>query len=96
MKGLLPASLWLTAMLLPAWAAQAEAGAGEEAATIVESSTDLLGLYQQPPHANSYARLKARGLRVLNIPAEERFAAVWKPDGYASGRILVLLHGTAG
>ena len=67
-----------------------------ETAQIVESKTDLLGLYRKPRHSRNYTLLKERGLRVLNLPEEERFAAVWKPEGYASGRILVLLHGTGG
>jgi predicted esterase len=68
----------------------------EREQSIVESDTDVLGNYQKPQHARSYALLRERGLRVLNIPSEERYAAVWKPEGYASNRILVLLHGTAG
>jgi predicted esterase len=75
------------------------AAAGPAAAadqSVVEATHDLLGIWKQPKHARAFELVTGQGARVLNLPKVTRFAAVWKPEGYASGRIMVLVPGTGG
>src|SRR6185295_20313169 len=85
---------WLACLAGAVLAGLAGAASGEEsAATVVEGPADIMGL---SGHSRSFPLLAWRGVRILNLPQDHRFAAVWKPEGYASGRILVLLPGTGG
>ncbi len=62
-------------------------------APLTESARDALGYSAQ---ARSFAVCRQAGVRVIDFPEEHSFAALWVPPKYASGRVLVLLHGTGG
>ncbi len=63
------------------------------AAPFAEAATDALGYSAQ---ARSFAVCRQAGVRVIDFPEEHSFAALWVPPKYASGRVMVLLHGTGG
>ncbi len=68
----------------------------DDAAELVESTVDSLGIYRDSPN---YQAVIDAGARVVDVPAIQTFFVLWVPEGYQSGsvrRVLTLAHGSRG
>jgi hypothetical protein len=59
----------------------------------VEVEKDPYGAWRRSRH---FEHVLDQGVRVVDLPGEKNFFAYYVPRAYASGRILVAVHGTGG
>ncbi|NOY97716.1 MAG: hypothetical protein GXP40_00720 [Chloroflexi bacterium] len=83
----------------PSSAERAPAEGGEEidVSQLVETDTDLMGIYKTVP--KPYADAIEAGGRVVNLEPMETFFVLWVPEGYesmATRRVMVIAHGHGG
>ena len=72
-------------------------GGGIDVTQLVETDTDILGIYRDD--TNVYNKVIAAGARVVNLEPMHTFFVLWVPDGYqdmATRRVMVIAHGHTG
>lgn len=58
-----------------------------------ELASDYLGYYIASP---GYAQLAGKGVKVINLPEEDSFFAIYRPANVQKDRVMVVVHGTDG
>lgn len=86
--------IFLFALLLPMLSGTPSAAAEIPQTETRQMDHDPLGVWQSKP--KDFEQVKARGAKVVYMPAEQTFFTYWIPPDYKSGRIVVSVHGTGG
>lgn len=63
------------------------------AQALPEVASDYLGYYVASP---GYAQLAGKNVKVVNLPEEDSFFAIYQPASVQKNRVMVVIHGTDG